>query len=55
MDKWSMRMPAGLFVRTATTAIVPGNETNTPFFLTRASTPDGRGETMAALRLAATF
>ena len=45
----------GAALEAATTGVVRGNEVNTAFVLTRASTSGGRGETMAVLRLAATF
>lgn len=45
----------GVALEATTTGVVRGNEVNTAFILTRASSPGGRGETMAVLRLAATF
>jgi hypothetical protein len=49
------RARRGMALEAATTGVVRGNEVNTGFVLARASTPGGRGESTALLRLAATF
>lgn len=49
------RARRGTALEASTTGLVRGNQVDTAFVLTRASTAGGRGETMAVLRLAATF